>query len=167
MLILILLFSVVINNCSMYTINQYYPDPADAENPPGLYIDTKNFAYLGGQIRAIKDYDFNPGQGAIHNYPKRSVRVPAGEEMTALVYYSYTISNGTMSTIYYGFRHISVPPLENGIAYILYIDNSTAHNKWDDKNINFLRIDPVSWRIKKLSGAKFIQQSIQIPWLNF
>ena len=167
MFVLIFLFSIVINGCSMFAINQYYPDPAVAENPPGLDIDTENFAYLGGPIRAIRNHDFNPGKGTMWDYSGRSVRVPAGEEMTVLVHYSYTISNSTMSTTYYGFIPVSIPPLENGITYLLYIGNPKASDKWEDKNINLLSIDPVSWRIKHIPGAKFIKQSIQIPWLYF
>ena len=157
MYVLIFLFSIVINGCAMSAINRYYPDPAVAENPPGLAIDTENFAYLGGPIRAIGSYDFNPGKGTMRDYSGRTVRVPAGEEMAAFVHYSYTTSDGSINTTYYGFKLVSVPPLENGITYVLYIGNPTAHNKWEDKNISLLRIDPVSWKIKNIPGAKFIQ----------
>jgi len=165
MFVLIFLFSIVMNGCAMFTINQYYPDPAAAENPPGLAIDTENFAYLGGPIRAIGSYDFNPGKGAILDYSGRTVRVPAGEEMTVLVHYSYTTSNSTTRTLYYGFKPVSVPPLKNGNTYVLFIDNPKAHDKWENKNIKLLSIDPVSWRINNIPGAKFVNQSILIPGL--
>jgi len=162
------LLCIFLNSCVSFAINRYYPDPYSAVDPPGLAIDSENYAYLGGRIRAINEYDFNPGMGAVQSYPVRSLRVPAGEPQIALVYYYYAISNRINSsqvqvTTHYGFKIVSLPPLENGVSYVLYLA-APGNNIWEDSHILFKRIDPVSWKIEDIRGAAFADESILDLW---
>jgi len=160
----ILLFGIFLNCCSMYTINRLYPYPSEAVDPPGLIINPENFAYLGGSIRAIDNYDFDPGKRAIGNYPKRALRVPAEENIKALVYYSSSIGSyrtGSLQVniIQHGFKFVSLPPLENGCFYILYI-KPEKYSDIEDKNIILMRRNPKTWKFENVHGAAFIENTI-------
>ena len=116
--------------------NLYTPNPAEAVDPPGLTIDHQNFAYLGGPIRAINNNDFNPGMGAVMSYSGRTLRVPAGENINALVHYYYFTDRYTA----YGFSYVSLPPLENGGSYIVFFrgfDNRLVFQKLNSDSGNF------------------------------
>jgi len=159
------LVSIFFSSCAMIKINMYYPYPSEAEDPPGLTIGSENFAYLGGPIRAIGDYDFEPGKGAIRDYPGRTLRVPSGENIKAFVYcsmplYSYQSGSYQVTVIQYGFIYVSLPPLEKGCSYILYLSSSKSARKksitWLDEHIIFMKKNPNTWKFENVHGAAFV-----------
>ena len=159
------LASIFFSSCTMIQINKYHPYPSKAEDPPGLAIDSENFAYLGGPIRAIGDYDFDPGKGAIRNYPGRTLRVPSGENIKAFVYCSMPIDNyqsGSyqVTVIQYGFIYVSLPPLEKGCSYILYLSSPKSawekSSTWLDEHIILMKKNPNTWKYESVHGAAFI-----------
>ena len=161
---IVFLVSIFFSNCAMMEINKYYPYPSNAEDPPGLIIDSENFAYLGGRIRAIDDYDFDPGKGAIRNYPVRTLRVPSGENIKAFVYcsmplYSYQSGNYQVNVVQYGFIYVSLPPLEKGCSYILYLSTPKSSREtsstWLDEHIIFMKKNPNTWKFESIQGAAF------------
>jgi hypothetical protein len=85
-------------------------------------------------------------------YPTRSIRVPGEIKMVATVHYHYT----TSGTEYYGFKSVSLPPLENGISYVLFLGApATIFSDWDDDDIFFKKVNPVSGRLENAEGATF------------
>ncbi|MCL2720815.1 MAG: hypothetical protein FWD47_05700 [Treponema sp.] len=146
----ILPFIVFLNGCE--AIPPYMPDLTIAENPRGLSVDPENCAYIGGRIRAIGNHDFDPGKGAMESYPTRTVRVPAGETMIALIHYAHQ----SQTTVYYGFKFISLPPLESGSSYLLYLDAPSFGTNWKNKQINLKRVNLDSGILENIEGATFI-----------
>jgi hypothetical protein len=152
-----LLSNVFLNGCgtmgaAMFA-GMYKPNPASAVDPPGLQVDPANCAYLGGPIRAIGNYDFNEGQGAMKEYPARSIRVPSEVKMAALVHYYYSTSD----TEYYGFKNVSLPPLENGGSYVLTLGApSTIFSNLDSGDIIFKKVNPTSGKLENVEGAKLL-----------
>lgn len=156
----ILLYSCASTITAYYASLLYKPRPAVAEDPPGLTIDPANCAYLGGPIRAIGDFDFNPEKGAMYSYPGRTVRVPAGEKMVALVHYIFEKGN----IAYYGFKRISLPPLENGCSYMLYFTNPDWEAMdLDDSNVKLFKFNPNSKKFEEVGGATLIDKN---PWAD-
>ena len=176
---LVFLLSIFFNGCTMFIVNKYTPKPASAEDPPGADIDPENFAYLGGLVRgivifnsnfdpdseeeinledAMKLYDFNPGQKAMRTYNKRTVRVPSGERMIAMMHFDHSYTSGNIMTTYYGFVLVLLPPLENGVSYILYL-GTPNNNNWKNSDIYFKRINPKSWKVENVPGAVFFTRN--------
>jgi len=145
-------FGILLNSCG--SLNNYYiPDPNIAEDPPGLLINPENYAFIGGKIRAINQYDFNPFVGAIREYPTRTLRVPVGETLAVLVHYNMRSS----TTEYYGFRLVSLPPLENGGSYVLYLNNPPfGPSSFRDSHIIFLKLNQNSGGYESVPGATFL-----------
>jgi hypothetical protein len=145
-------FSMV--GCASHYSGLYKPDREVAEDPPGLSVDPENCAYIGGPIRAIDDFDFNPEEGAMYRYSGRTVRVPAGETMVALIHYNYTASN----TTYYGFKHVSLPPLENGGLYVLFFDQYAGGWEWfDDRQAVLRKLNIDTGEYEDVPGAAFVK----------
>jgi hypothetical protein len=152
-LIISVIFLSTIQLSSCITAKTYSPDQIAAENPPGLSIDLENCVYLGGPIRAINQYDFDPKMRAVSFYPKRSICIPAGENITALVHYNFS----STTVMYYGFKFVSLPPLEKGCFYILYTDGIAIAGNLSDKNIIFKKLNTKSGKYENVEGAFFIK----------
>jgi hypothetical protein len=158
-------FSIV--ECASF-LPHHRPAREFAEDPPGLSVDPANCAYIGGKIRAIDDFDFDMGKGALYSYSGRTVRVPAGETMVALVHYNYQVD----STVYYGFSHISLPPLENGGLYVLFFNpydsiGGTAglrNRSLSNKHITFRKLNKDTRKYEDIKGANIIQPTLNLPF---
>jgi len=151
MISLLLLSIFLLNGCSSQP-TRYILDLTIAENPPGLLIDPENYAYIGGRIRAINNHDFNPLTGAMREYPTRTLRVPSGESLIALVHYQHQSS----TTVFFGFKFVSLPPLENGGSYILYLSNPPfGPSSFQDRHIKFLKLNQDSGIYENVLGVTF------------
>jgi len=144
-----LLICFSFSNCMSMFASFLKPDPAVAVDPPGFTVDPANAAYLGGPIRAIGTYDFDEGQGAMKEYQNRSVRVPSGIALSVLVHYHFQSSMGE----WWGFKYVSLPPLEKGVSYILFFDGAALTGVPRDGNIRFQRVNPDSGKLETINGA--------------
>jgi hypothetical protein len=147
-MVVIIAFGIFLNGCISAEI--YRPDPAVAEDPPGMEVDPASCAFIGGRIRAINGHDFSAGEGAILDYPGRTVRVPSGEKIVAMVHYYFQ----TTSVAFYGFKYVSLPPLESGGSYVLIIATTSTNPKDDD--IHFFKLNPDSGKFDNADGATFV-----------
>jgi hypothetical protein len=147
-IVAIIAIVIFLNGCASNLI----PNTAHAEDPPGLEVDPENCAFIGGRIRAINGHDFNAGEGAILNYPGRSIRVPSGEKLIALVHYYINRADG----MYYGFKYVSLPPLENEGSYVLYIESNTTN--LEDNHIRFFKLNKNSGELENAGGATFVEK---------
>jgi hypothetical protein len=151
----LLLTSFFFYSCTTNQARIYEPIKEEAVNPPMLSVDIANCAYLGGAIRAIDDYDFDPIYGALRDYSYRTLRVPVEQKrMVALVHYNFIWGN----TNYYGFKYILLPPLENGGLYMLYIDPKAGGRLWDDRQAVLKKLNNDSGIYENVvPGAVYVQ----------
>jgi hypothetical protein len=133
--------------------NRYKADLEVAEDPPGLSVDPEHCAYIGGPIRAIDNFDFDPGKGAMQSYLGRTLRVPTGVKMVALVHYNYNANNIN----YFGFKRISLPPLENEGVYVLFIDPYVGFTMWNEKQAVLRKLNIDTGEYETIPGATFVK----------
>jgi hypothetical protein len=149
---LLLVVSIFFSSCASFYADLYRPDLSVAEIPRGLDIDSENIAYLGGPIRSINGFGL-AANGPSSKNPGRTIIVPSGETINAIVEFSTTPVNGIY---YYGTKQVSLPPLERGHLYVLFLGDPTSMNNWKDKNIRFKMLNPNSGKYEDVKGATFV-----------